>query len=157
MDISVLINSTRINVRVAVLTFFDNAVIFEKDKNGFYFPIGGRIKVNETSIDAAIREVNEEIQYSIANPKFAGIIENYFIYDSINFHEICFVYWVDVPHRLMLPPHFRHINISDVTKYDIRPAIMVEIMKDRDHLHHFIVNDKNTQHSNAREPPSPSR
>jgi hypothetical protein len=59
MDISLSINNTRLNLRVAILLHIPQGYIFEHDCRGVYFPIGARIKTNETSINVAIRGKKE--------------------------------------------------------------------------------------------------
>ncbi len=62
--------------------------IFEKHKQGYYFGVGGRVKIGERSDVAAIREVEEELGVTVIDLKYKTVIENF--YDNV--HEICFVY-----------------------------------------------------------------
>ncbi|WP_080846255.1 NUDIX hydrolase [Cytobacillus gottheilii] len=58
----------------------------------YYRPIGGGIEYGETSAEAVIREVNEEIGAEITNIQFLGTLENIFRYNGELGHEIVFVY-----------------------------------------------------------------
>ncbi len=58
----------------------------------FWVPVGGRVEFGETSRDAIIREVREELDTGIANLRLLGVNENLFIFDGERGHEIVFVY-----------------------------------------------------------------
>ena len=75
MDLSILLDKVKLNIKVSVLLNTSQGYIFEKDKNNFYFPIGGRIKLNEDSVEAAVREVKEEVDVDLIDPLYKGIIE----------------------------------------------------------------------------------
>lgn len=58
----------------------------------FYRPVGGGIEFGETSVQALYREVREELDAEIHNPQLLGTLENIFLYDGQQGHEIVFVY-----------------------------------------------------------------
>lgn len=55
-------------------------------------PIGGGIEFGETSSDAIIREVQEELSLSISNVRLIGTLESIFHYAGKPGHEIVQVY-----------------------------------------------------------------
>ncbi|MGG4130663.1 NUDIX domain-containing protein [Paenibacillus illinoisensis] len=58
----------------------------------YYRPIGGTVEVGEDSKQTVIREIKEEINAEISEPKLLGVIENIFkVQDQIG-HEIDFIY-----------------------------------------------------------------
>lgn len=61
-------------------------------KEKFYRPIGGGIEFGETSRQALIREVKEELNTKITALKKIGVFENIFTYQGEKGHEIIFVY-----------------------------------------------------------------
>lgn len=61
-------------------------------KEIFYRPIGGGINFGETSRQALIREVKEELNTKITALKQIGIFENIFTYQGKRGHEIIYVY-----------------------------------------------------------------
>ncbi len=63
----------------------------QKQKS-FYRPLGGGIDFGETSQDAAIREIKEELDIDICEPQLLSVFENIFVYDGQPGHEIVFVY-----------------------------------------------------------------
>ncbi|MFJ2487655.1 NUDIX hydrolase [Pseudomonas sp. NPDC087639] len=55
-------------------------------------PIGGGIDFGETSAEAIVREVQEELGLSMTNLRLLGTLENLFIYNGKPGHEIVQVY-----------------------------------------------------------------
>lgn len=66
---------------------------FDKDTSTIYYrPIGGTVEIGECSKQTVIREVKEEINAEISEPKLLGVVENIFkVQDQIG-HEIDFIY-----------------------------------------------------------------
>ena len=60
MDLTLPIEDKILNIRVAVILKTKIGYVLEKSKNGYFFVLGGRIKINESSEQAARREVFEE-------------------------------------------------------------------------------------------------
>ena len=58
----------------------------------FYRPLGGGIEFGETSRDALIREIREEINAQITDLRLLGTLENIFTFDGRPGHEIVQVY-----------------------------------------------------------------
>ena len=73
--------------RILVHEAYDSA-----KQAGFARPLGGGIDFGETSAEAAIREIKEELGADIAEVALLGIVENIFIYEDEPGHEIVFVY-----------------------------------------------------------------
>ena len=95
MDISVVINNIKLNIRVGVIFKYGNETLIELSKIGSNSVIpGGRIKIGEKSIDAIKREIMEELNFDIGVNKltFVKIIENFFKLDTNKYHELFFVY-----------------------------------------------------------------
>lgn len=61
-------------------------------KMHFLLPIGGGVDFGETSVAAAIREVEEEIGAQAVELKLLGVSENIFEFNGKPGHEIVFVY-----------------------------------------------------------------
>ncbi len=63
------------------------------DKNqDFYRPLGGGVKFRETSAEAMLREIDEELGTPVEDLKLLGVLENRFIYDGKPGHEILFIF-----------------------------------------------------------------
>lgn len=58
----------------------------------FCRPLGGGVDFGETSRDAVIREIKEELGVEMTAVTLLGILESIFEYEGANYHEIVFVY-----------------------------------------------------------------
>ncbi len=61
----------------------------------FYRALGGGVNFGETSRDALQREFKEEIQAELTNIRYLGCIENLFIFNGRQGHEIIQLYQCD--------------------------------------------------------------
>lgn len=98
MDISFKTTEGRFNYRVAGLIVKDNKLLIMQDKGQPYFYVpGGRIKMNEKSVDAVKREIQEELGVEVNVDRMLWINENFFKEETSEeqFHEVCFFYLVE--------------------------------------------------------------
>lgn len=58
----------------------------------FCRPLGGGIEFGERSVEAARREIREEVGASLVNEKLLSVIENVFEYNGAPGHELLFLY-----------------------------------------------------------------
>lgn len=131
MDLTIPFGDTTLNVRVAVLVKRGDGLVFEKSKKGYYFPVGGRVKVGENSEEAAKREVFEELGVVIDNLEQRGVVELFFARDGSPVQEICFVYSASVADDLELTEDFTVFTLEEIDNIDFRPKIIKEVMKAR--------------------------
>ena len=132
MDLSISVGDTTLYIRVAVIIKTKSGeYIFEKREDLYLCAVGGKIKINESSVDAAQREIEEELGIKInrLNPK--AVIENFFTNNSEKVHEICFVYESIDTYDDVLPSEFVSIADNALDNYDIRPKAIVDILKDK--------------------------
>ena len=61
-------------------------------QRSFWVPVGGRVEFGETSTEAIVREVREELSMEITDLRLLGVLENIFEFDGGDGHEIVFVY-----------------------------------------------------------------
>ncbi len=91
MDISYPIDQTRFNYRVGGIIIKDNQLlVITNEEADYFYTIGGRVKINETSLDAIKREVFEETSLKLEPIKLLYFHENFFSESITNekFHEI---------------------------------------------------------------------
>lgn len=137
MDLSTIINNVRLNIRVAILIETPNGYIFEKDPTGFYFLVGGRIKTNETSIDAARREVKEELNYDISDLEYVATIENFLTYKQVEFQEICIVH-SHKTNKTEWPSEYYIIPEAKFSDYNIKPNIISALVNNKETKHYIL-------------------
>jgi ADP-ribose pyrophosphatase YjhB (NUDIX family) len=58
----------------------------------FYRPLGGGVERGETSQQACIREIREEIGAQVTDLKLLGVLESIFTLEGESGHEVVFVY-----------------------------------------------------------------
>jgi 8-oxo-dGTP pyrophosphatase MutT (NUDIX family) len=143
MDISIFLKDIKLNVRTAVLIETEKGYIFDKDKlDGFYYVVGGRIKINETSENAAKREIKEELGINIGKIKLKAIVESFFIYDNKKYHEICFYYKHKINGNIDLPENYFVFNKEEIKIKNIQPKIIYEMINsETDDIMHLIINE----------------
>lgn len=91
-------------IRVSVIGFaeFNGKILveenFDRIKNGyFYRPMGGGIDFWEDSKVALKREFKEELNADIEVLYYMCTLENRFIFEDVNRHEILIVYKIKLP------------------------------------------------------------
>lgn len=95
-DISFDLGGYTINLRVAaVIVRGDDVVVCRARPEDWWYLPGGRIKTNETSVQALTRELREEMgeHFQIRRPIVCA--ENFFTLHGVSVHEICTFYEVD--------------------------------------------------------------
>lgn len=65
-------------------------------RDHYYRPLGGGIEFGERGAAAAAREIEEELQAQVRNVRWLGMIENLFVLDGEQGHEIVLVYEADL-------------------------------------------------------------
>ncbi len=143
MDISVEINNVKLNLRVSILLETAKGFVFENTGGGFYFPVGGRIKINETSVEATKREVKEELDISIDKIDYIATLENFFMEDKQNipYHEINIIYYAKID-ELKCPKGFYIFNDETIKNVIIKPeAVKKMIMEKNFNKKHLIEKD----------------
>lgn len=140
MDLTIDLDKFKLNIRVAVLVRTDDGILFEKGKDGYYFVLGGRVKIGESSLEAAKREVLEEVFVEVHDLKLVSLIENFFTKGESSFHEICFVYSSDSIMKLEPPENIVACKKEDLQEKDIRPAIVKKIItEEQNGISNFII------------------
>ena len=140
MDLTVNVKDITLNIRVVVLVKTKKGYVLEKSPDGYLYFIGGRIKINETSEEAAKREIYEEIGIKVDNLIFKAVVENFFIpKENKPVHEISFVYMTEgeleipnlVADRVEYPS-------SEFEKLDIRPKVLKDYILTNNNSSHII-------------------
>ena len=100
-DFRTTVGDTVFGVRAAALILQNGKLLVTKDK-GKYYTIGGAIQVNESTEDAVVREVKEELGVRAQAGQLAFVVENRFEQAGVHFHNIEFHYFVYLLERAPL-------------------------------------------------------
>ena len=78
MDIKILGDQFKFKYRVSAIFIRDNKLLVNKyDEDSYCLP-GGYVEIGETSENAMLRELKEELNLNFEIVNFAGITENFF-------------------------------------------------------------------------------
>ena len=94
-DFRTKVGNTVFGVRATALIINNGKLLVTKDK-GKYYTIGGAIQVNESTEEAIVREVGEELGVKAQAGQLAFVVENRFEEDDVYYHNIEFHYFVDL-------------------------------------------------------------
>lgn len=150
-DINFLVENNRFNYRVACFITHNGMVLLEKNNHvDFYNLPGGRVKMNESTLNAMKREIKEEMAIDHIEPKLFYVVENFFFWRGENVHELLFIYDVELnqDHPLLQKNTFacedNKENIFYWTKFDdmqkmkCLPKIIYDLPKmDFNEIKHF--------------------
>ncbi len=141
MDLSITLKGVKLNIRVTVLLETNKGFIFQNTGDGYYFPVGGRIKINENSIAAAKRELKEEVDIDIDNFEYVATIENFFMHNDMPYQEFNIVYYAKID-EVTLDDEFFAFDAESIKDVVIQPQCIKEMIIQRDFSQkHFIVKD----------------
>ena len=152
-DISIVNGDDRFNFRVGLLVKHKQRVLLE-DVKDFWNLIGGRVKFGESSIDAAQRELVEELGIEVKNLKLVNVSENFFNWLGKNQHEILFVYLVELDDSYEITTKqefkcldstemFKWHNIDKIDSIVCKPEIIKTLVKSNNEK---IIHTINSQH-----------
>lgn len=152
-DLSTMIGNVKLNIRVGVILEYNKKILIEKNKEFDYCVLpGGRIHTLESTEEALIREVKEELGIDISekNLKLFSIIENFFEKDNKNYHELYYLYKIELDNDYNIKDGFENIDNNDSDFYwytrekfkenNILPSILKEIIDNKD-FKNYIVKD----------------
>jgi 8-oxo-dGTP pyrophosphatase MutT (NUDIX family) len=83
---------------IAICVFYHNGRILAAEgydptkQQHFYRPLGGSIEFGERSSETIARELREELGVEVKELRYLGTLENIFIYNGEQGHEIVLVY-----------------------------------------------------------------
>ena len=110
-DLTVNVGDCVLNLRVGAIIAKGNAVLMVRNpKYPWYYSVGGRIQAGETSEQAVVREVAEELGTRLEIDRLGFIHENYFYDRDKNagkqVYEVCFYYYMRTGADFDLPQSF---------------------------------------------------
>ncbi|ABS22309.1 MULTISPECIES: NUDIX hydrolase [Bacillus cereus group] len=154
MDLTFQVNQSCFNYRVGAICKHDNKILMlQNEGEDFWYVPGGRVQLLETSEVAIKRELKEELGVDVAVKRPLWIVENFFTYDSRQFHEISLYYEVNL---LTLPVKgadsflfeeegrkykFQWIPLEQICEYNVKPEFLKDKMTQLPlHVEHIVKN-----------------
>ena len=97
MDLTLKTKAGYFNYRVAAVIVKDGKILAQRDtKANWYYLPGGRVTFGETSEEALLREIKEELKIDITDYRPLWLNECFFDECGKNFHEIGMYYYVNI-------------------------------------------------------------
>lgn len=154
MDISFKIEDEVFNVRTSAFIKHNDEILVSVHKEKDYVSLpGGRIKLNEASNKALVRELKEELNYDIREEelKLVRIVENFFTNISgKKYHEYLFIYEINLDDKYY-NGNFKNLENEEITMswmkeeefilHNVKPGICKGIVADNT-FKHIILNEK---------------
>ena len=152
-DISFRLDGYRINLRVGGILIADTRILLNRvEKDDYWFLPGGRVATGESSDQAMLREIGEELGIAcrIVRPVF--LLENFFTLAGEPFHELGLYYLLDAGDAA-LPKHGARSDIDEgicfhwqpidrLNEIDFRPAPLGPRLQNLPAaLEHIVVRD----------------
>lgn len=149
-DVVIKTDKQKFNFRVAVIPYNNNnQVLLQRVKNEEYLSlIGGRVKLGETTANALLREVQEELGILInqKNLDLVYVCENFFKINGKDIHELLFIYKYalnsNISYKVIDKENVKAewFKIEDLKNLNIKPAI-IKNFNISEELQHLITGD----------------
>jgi len=100
MDIIFRNNVGKFKFRIAGLILHQGQVLLTRDNDGpYYYLPGGKLRMNETSIETIVREMQEEIHETVKVERLLWVVENFFQEQRNRafYHEFSLYYLLSIP------------------------------------------------------------
>ena len=156
MDLSVVLNNQKLNVRACAIIIHDNKLLVHNNVNESHVAlVGGRVKIGESSEQTLKREIMEEMGKEVEIIEYISTIENFFDADDMPYHEIMFVYRVDFKneedkkivntiYNVEGEDELRYdwIDIKKIAEYPLKPNILKNMIINNKFNIHEINDDR---------------
>lgn len=145
MDLKFDVGENVLNIRAAGVIIHNNKILVHRNINHEHHAlIGGKIVINESSVDAVKREFIEEIGKEVDVQECIAVVENFFNMKGKRYHEIMFIHkveFVDEQDKLIDYTldniegkdylKYMWLDLDKIDEYKILPKVTKEILKER--------------------------
>lgn len=155
LDLSTMIGDVKLNIRVGAILEYNGKILIEKNKALDYCVLpGGRIHTLESTEEALIRELKEELGIDISKEKITmfSIIENFFVKENKKYHELYYLYKVELDKNYNIKDGFENIDNNDSDFYwytrekfkdnNILPSILKDIIDNKEFKNYMVKDIK---------------
>ena len=157
MDARIVIDEYRLKLRTTGIIIHDNKILIEKYDDKVYFLPGGTINLYETSSDAIVRELKEELDKDFVIDELVSIKEEFYIskVNGLKNHHINFYYKMkfkneddidsidlnrlENDHGNEVKHHYKWVFVDDLKDIKLIPEdIKQEIINDTYAIHSVV-------------------
>ena len=156
MDARFRTEEGRLKLRVTGIIIHNNKILLETYEDGVYCFPGGTINLNESSEEAIIRELKEEIDKDFVIDRLVSICEEFYksnkeekthginFYYKMNFKDENDINSIDMnrlenDHGYMNQHHYRWVDIKDLESVKLVPEIIKnDIITGKYSIHRII-------------------
>ncbi len=121
-------------------------LIMRVNKTPYYHIPGGHIEIGESSEQAVVREIKEEIGCDVQETNLFAIQENFWIRDNKKCHGIEFYYIIKLKKQLQMKDHERIENDKGEEKLLEFKWVTLEELKDIDlrpnNIRNMLINEE---------------
>lgn len=141
-DLTLHIEGGIVNIRVAAWIEHQDELLICTYPNGIQTLPGGRVKFGESTLQAVMREVQEETNEHFTNPQLIAVIENFFTYDK-PFHEFLYVYKGNIPYKETYTTDEQLHWFAKSQASELKPQVITQLLQqDTQQFLHIIHHDK---------------
>jgi ADP-ribose pyrophosphatase YjhB (NUDIX family) len=152
--ISFRVSAFRFQLRAAVVVLRGDAVLLHRAEGDAFWALpGGRVEPGEAAVDAAVREMKEELSVEVRPVQLTWVVENFFIHQGESHHEVG-LYFASEPiegNSLLSEPgpyvgiegtrrlEFAWFAPVQLASVDVRPSFLARLLKEQDFSFRHIV------------------
>ena len=151
-DLSMMVGETKFNYRAGLLIEKDDKVLVECNPDLDFVTLpGGKVHTLESSVNALKRELSEEmnIKLDINKLEMKAVIENFFEMDGKKYHELYFLYKLNVmdntfdnvsKNRDSKANYYKWVNKDELDKVNLLPVVLRKLALSNK-FENIVVND----------------
>lgn len=139
------------NHRVAGVIIKNNKILAQKNPvDNSYYLVGGRVRFGESTEDALIREIQEELDIEIKDYKPIWVNECFFVDNGVRFHEIGMYYLIDnieisvnnfSKQEGNRTNYYEWLDIDEIESYNIYPEFIKTEIKNINNLKLIVTRE----------------
>lgn len=156
MDISIDLDKNVLHCRTAGVVINDGKILLNRAKiDDYWTPLGGKIKITESSEKAVIREFKEELGIDVKIVRLLWMVENFFEMEAKSFHQYLFIYLLeDICGDLDCSDEeievldnkdivYKWFDLKEISKIKVKPNFLKNKLTDLPLYTEHIINEDN--------------